>query len=416
MKKVFQYVRSMRFGILLLVLVTVLSVIGTVIPQGKEISWYAQTYKSFHGVILMLKLNAVFQSWYFRLLMVLLGLNLTLCSLVRVRSVAKARAAETDLLLKAPDRFALDEAQRKTVRDGLLAMHCREEEVENGVRIYRKNGFGRYGSFLTHLSILLTLIFGAAALYLPQITDKTCLPGEALTMDDGTEIRVESFRIEDAEGRLDFTSEINIRLPEGRESGVHEIKVNHPLSFGTWKVYQQTYSTAGSLTVRNLNTGMEDTFTLTELVFLSLDGVNGLWYEQLYPDMIRDPSGNVTLISNVSGSYPNPVYQVETASDGVYTPILAFPGDELQVGDLRFTFNDPVEYPGLRIKYTPKVVNALLIAAFLLMIAGLYVTFFCQPVLVKLDDDGCAVGGPKPEGMLLAVQGWLEETQKGENR
>lgn len=416
MKKVFQYVRSMRFGILLLVLVTVLSVIGTVIPQGKEISWYAQTYKSFHGVILMLKLNAVFQSWYFRLLMVLLGLNLTLCSLVRVRSVAKARAAETDLLLKAPDRFALDEAQRKTVRDGLLAMHCREEEAENGVRIYRKNGFGRYGSFLTHLSILLTLIFGAAALYLPQITDKTCLPGEALTMDDGTEIRVESFRIEDAEGRLDFTSEINIRLPEGRESGVHEIKVNHPLSFGTWKVYQQTYSTAGSLTVRNLNTGMEDTFTLTELVFLSLDGVNGLWYEQLYPDMIRDPSGNVTLISNVSGSYPNPVYQVETASDGVYTPILAFPGDELQVGDLRFTFNDPVEYPGLRIKYTPKVVNALLIAAFLLMIAGLYVTFFCQPVLVKLDDDGCAVGGPKPEGMLLAVQGWLEETQKGENR
>ena len=416
MKKVFQYFRSMRFGILLLVLVTVLSVIGTVIPQGKEISWYAQTYKSFHGVILMLKLNAVFQSWYFRLLMVLLGLNLTLCSLVRVRSVAKVRAVETELLLKAPNRFALDEAQRKTVRDGLLAMHCREEEAENGVRIYRKNGFGRYGSFLTHLSILLTLIFGAAALYLPQITDKTCLPGEALTMDDGTEIRVESFRIEDAEGRLDFTSEINIRLPDGRESGAHEIKVNHPLSFGTWKVYQQTYSTAGSITVQNLNTGLEDTFTLTELVFLSLDGVNGLWYEQLYPDMIRDPSGNVTLISNVSGSYPNPVYQVETASDGVYTPILAFPGDELQVGDLRFTFNDPVEYPGLRIKYTPKVVNGLLIAAFLLMIAGLYITFFCQPVLVKLDDDGCAVGGPKPEGTLLAVQGWLKETQKGENR
>ena len=132
--------------------------------------------------------------------------------------------------------------------------------------------------------------------------------------------------------------------------------------------------------------------------------------------MIRDPSGNVTLISNVSGSYPNPVYQVETASDGVYTPILAFPGDELQVGDLLFTFNDPVEYPGLRIKYTPKVVNALLIAAFLLLISGLYVTFFCQPVLVKLDKEGCAVGGPKPEGMLLAVQGWLEETQKGENR
>jgi cytochrome c biogenesis protein len=415
MKKLFSLFRSMRFGIILLVLIAALSVIGTVIPQGKEIAWYAQTYQGFHGIILMLKLNDVFHSWYFLLLLFLLGLNLTLCSLVRVRSIAKLRDAETNLLLSAPNRFALTEAQRNTVREGLLAMRCREQEAENGALIYRKNGFGRYGSFLTHLSILLTLIFGAAALYLPQITDKTCLPGEALTMDDGTEIRVESFRIEDADGRLDFTSEINIRLPDGRESGVHEIKVNHPLSFGTWKVYQQTYSTAGRITVRNLNTDLEDTFTLTELVFLSLDGVNGLWYEVLYPDMIRDPSGNVTLISNVSGSYPNPVYQVETASDGVYTPILAFPGDELQVGDLRFTFEDPVEYPGLRIKYTPKVVNALLVAAFLLMIAGLYITFFCQPVLVKLDEDACAVGGPKPEGTLLAVQGWLEENQKGEN-
>ena len=415
MKKLFSFFRSMRFGIILLVLIAVLSVIGTVIPQQKEVAWYAQTYQGFHGTILMLKLNDVFHSWYFLLLLVLLALNLTLCSLVRVRSVAKLRDAETDVLLRAPNSFTLTEVQRQKVREGLLAMHCREEEAENGTLICRKNGFGRYGSFLTHLSILLTLIFGAAALYLPQITDRTCLPGEALTMDDGTEIRVESFRIEDAEGRLDFTSEISIRLPDGRESGVHEIKVNHPLSFGTWKVYQQTYSTAGRITVCNLNTGLEDTFTLTELVFLSLDGVNGLWYEVLYPDMIRDPSGNVTLISNVSGSYPNPVYQVETASDGVYTPILAFPGDELQVGDLRFTFEKPLEYPGLRIKYTPKVVNVLLVAAFLLMIMGLYVTFFCQPVLVKLDNEGCAVGGPKPEGMLLAVQSWLEENQKGEN-
>ena len=78
--------------------------------------------------------------------------------------------------------------------------------------------------------------------------------------------------------------------------------------------------------------------TLTDLVFLSLDGVNGLWYERLYPDMIEDPGGNVTLISNVSGSYPNPVYQVETASDGEYTSILAFPGEELQVGSLKFIF------------------------------------------------------------------------------
>ena len=55
MKKVFNYIRSMRFGILLLVLIAVCSVAGTVIPQGREIAYYAQTYRSFHGVILMLR-------------------------------------------------------------------------------------------------------------------------------------------------------------------------------------------------------------------------------------------------------------------------------------------------------------------------------------------------------------------------
>ena len=410
MKKLSRYLQSMRFGLLLLGLIAVCAVIGTVIPQERELAWYAQTYRSFHGTVLLLKLNDIFHSWYFQLLLILLGLNLTLCSLLRIRSVTAIQKKEREDLLTAPAALtmSLDEAQRKNVFSGLRGMHCREEKLGN-VSIFSKNSFGRYGSFITHLSILLTLIFGAAALYNPTVIDKSCLPGESLIMDDGAEIRVESFRIEDGKGNLDFTSEINIKLADGQESGVREIKVNHPLGFGPWKVYQQTYSTAGCITVRNSDTGLEDTLTLTDLVFLTLDGVNGLWYEELYPDMIRDPSGNVTLISNVSGSYPNPVYQVETASDGVYTPILAFPGDELQVNGLTFVFEKPVEYPGLRIKYTPKVINALLCASFLLMIIGLYITFFCQPVLVRLDENGCTVGGPKPEGMRISVRQWAEQ-------
>ncbi len=408
MKKVFQFLRSMRFGIILLFLIAAFSVLGTVIPQGREIQWYVETYSAAHPAILLLKLNDVFNSWYFLLLITLLGMNLTLCSLVRIRNVSEVKRKEKELLLKQPETYALNAEQRESVLNGLRAMHCKEE-AEGSSLVFRKNSFGRYGSFITHLSILLTLIFGAGALYLPTFIDRDCFPGESVIMDDGTEIRVESFRIEDETGRLDFTSEIEVKLPDGRDSGVHEISVNHPLTFGPYKIYQQTYGTAGSITIRNLTTGGEDTFTLTELVFLTLDGVNGLWYEQLYPDMIRDPSGNVTLIANVSGSYPNPVYQVETASDGVYTPILAFVGDELQVNELLFRFEKPVEYPGLRIKYTPRIVNALLCASFLMMIAGFFITFFCQPVLVRVDETGCAISGPKPESMRLSVQEWIQE-------
>ena len=84
--------------------------------------------------------------------------------------------------------------------------------------------------------------------------------------------------------------------------------------------------------------------------------------------------------------------------------MLAFPGESLTVGNLRYDFNEPVEYPGLRIKYTPGAVNILLLLSFLLMIAGLYITFYLVPVLVKLDDTGCTVGGPKPEGLRMEIE------------
>ena len=394
LKKLYAFLRSMRFGILLLVLIAAFSIVGTVIPQGREIVWYVQNYPRAHAWLLMLRIYDIFNSWYFQLLLVLLVLNLTLCSLLRIRNVVKAKGKELDLLLRQPQRFQLTQRQREKLRDEMSAMRCKVN-IQGDTEVYRKNSFGRYGSFLTHLSILLTVIFGALALYLPQSSIQYRIPGESIQLEDGTEIAVQSFRTEDATGRLDYISEISVQLPDGQNSGIREIRVNHPLTFGSWKIYQQTYGTAGVVTVRDLETTETDTFILTHLVLLSKDGINGIWYEGVYDD---------------------PAYQVETVQDGKYTPALVIPGDTLQVGDLEFGFEDPMGYPGLRVKYTPRLVNVLLCAAFLLMIAGLYITFFRQPVLLRLDTDGCAVGGSKPEGMLLSIQQWMEDAESGKEQ
>ena len=217
MKKVFSFLRSMRFGILLLVLIALCSVAGSVIPQGREIAWYAQTYQSAHGLILTLGLHKVFQSWYFILLLILLCLNLSLCSLLRLRSLAGSREKETALLAARPDETRLTPEGLDKLRTYLREIRCREEQVD-GVSVFRKNSFGRWGTFLTHLSILLVVIFGAAALYLPQVSDLPCFPGEALTLEDGTRIAVESFHIEDESGKLDYASTIQVTLPDGRQS------------------------------------------------------------------------------------------------------------------------------------------------------------------------------------------------------
>jgi hypothetical protein len=233
-------------------------------------------------------------------------------------------------------------------------------------------------------------------------------------MEDGTTIGVESFSIENGEGKLDYASVINITLPDGRSSGEQRISVNHPLSFGSFKVYQQTYGTAGAVTVRNTATGGEDRFILDEMCFLSLDSVNGIWFEALYPGYVRDEAGNFTLITQTSGAYEDPVYQVLLASEGVYTPVMVFPGETLSVGGVDFTFEDPVEYPGLRIKQTPPVVNALLFAVFGLMILGLWFCFFQTPVIVAVREDGYTVAGPKPQAMEMELAALTEDEMRKE--
>ena len=402
MKKVFRYMRSMRFGILLLCLIAACSVAGTVIPQGREIAWYAQNYPSAHPVILTFRLNRVFESWYFITLLVLLCLNLSLCSLLRIRTVVRASRGETERAAAMPDTVLLRPEGVEKLRAWLEDRHCRSVELDGSV-VYCKNGIGRYGTFLLHLSILLTLVFGAFALYTPTVTDQSCMPGESILLEDGTEIQVLDFHITDETGRLDYRSHVQVTLPDGRRSEEAELSVNHPFSYGAYKLFQQSFGTAGSVTVTNLETGGTDDFLLTEQAYLSADGITGIFYETLYPDFIRDPSGNVTFITITEGSYPNPIYQFEVISDGEFTPTLAVPGDELELTGLRFTFNRPVEYPGIRIKHVSRLFNALLIASFMLMIAGLTLAFFFEPVLVKTDAEGYAVGGPKPEHMRIEL-------------
>lgn len=414
LKRILKFLRSMAFGMILLVLILICSLAGSLIGQGNDPAWYVQTYPDWHGPLLTLGLDDVFNSWYFIALLVLLCLNLTLCSLVRIRRVAKAAKDAPANAAGAKTSMLLTETGTERLHAYLAKRRYKKTEFDGSV-VYTKNALGWYGSFITHLAILLTVVFGAAALYLPTVTDQTCMPGQSLTMEDGTRIGVESFQIENETGELDYASVITVTLPDGRVGGPERVSVNDPYSFGGYKIYQQTYGTAGAVTVRNTATGGEDIFTLDSMCFLSLDGVNGVWFEALYPGYIRDEAGNFTLITQTAGAYEDPVYQILLASDGVYTPVMVFPGETVSVAGVDFTFEDPVEYPGLRIKQTPAVVNALLCAVFVLMIIGLWFCFFQTPLIVTVRADGCTVGGPKPQGLELELAALLESETKKED-
>ena len=394
----------MTFGVILLCLIAAISVLGSLIPQNQDAMTYVNQYPDYYGLILKTGLDHVFTTWYFLALSGLLCLNLIFCSIVRFRSIAAAKT-DPEKAAAVPAKVKLDEEGIRKVRHALAKERCAMTEVPSKGTVYTKNRFGRFGTFITHLGILLTVVFWAAAMYLPKITDQTCYPKESIRLDDGTEIYVDSFSIE-TDAKLDYKSVINIRLPDGRETGLKEVSVNHPVSLGQYKVYQQTYGTIGYVTARSTD-GKTDHFYLETNDFLSGDGKNGILF-----DNFVEQNGQMQVVTSTTGSYKNPVYVYTVVEDGMQKEImLAFPGDVQEIGEYEIKFEKPVEYPGLRIKKTPAFVNISLLIAFLIMTAGLYITFFVQPVTVTVNEEGYTILGGRNERMEIILKDAVNEIQ-----
>jgi len=400
----------MQFGMILLALVIACSVAGSLIVQQREPMEYVNRYGSDAAqLILALKLDDVFSAPYFLVLMAALCLNLTLCSILRLSRTVRAAQNLRAQASKAQTACALTDEQLPRLHGYLQKRHYRREECD-GRSIYTKHLFGFYGSFLTHLSFLLVLLVGAAAVLTATVMDETVMPGDTLMLDDGTAITVEAFQIVDETGTLDYASQLVMQSADGSREARKEIRVNEPLSFEGYKVYQQTYGTAGSVRIHNLRTDASEVMALTEACFLTLDGRNGLFFQALYPGYVRAEDGSVTLITSTSGAYTDPVYDVLSVADGAMTPVLAFPDETLTIGDVSFTLLEPVSYPGLRIKHVEPAVLAALYVVFLLMVAALYLCFFTVPVAVAVTPEGYAVLSPKTQtGLLIDIEACLEE-------
>ncbi|MBR5546263.1 MAG: cytochrome c biogenesis protein ResB [Clostridia bacterium] len=410
MKKVISFLRSMKFGMILLVLVIACSFAGSMIVQQRTAMEYVSRYgEDAAQLILALGLDDVFSAPYFLVLMAALCLNLILCSLVRLPRVLGAKAALLTSAKKAKATTALEDRQHAILCRYFEKRLYRADKHE-GRTVFFKNGVGFFGSFVTHLSFLLILVVGAAAVVTADVRDQVVMPGETLTLESGVSIRVDSFQIVDETGMLDYASELTVSNADGSKNASKQIRVNEPLSFEGHKIYQQTYGTAGAVRITNHQTGVSEDMILTESCFLTLDGINGMFYQALYPGYIQDADGSVTLITSTSGAYTDPVYDIVSVAGGAMTPVLAFPDETLTVGDVSFTLLSPVSYPGLRIKHMNPVVLGLLYATFVLMVAGLYLCFFTVPLAIAVEKDGYVILSPKVQtGLMIELGALLKE-------
>ena len=392
MKRILSFLRSMRFANGLLIAAALCCALSSLLPQGRGLPYYAENYPRLYPLIYRLQLYDVFRSWYFILIAALLCLSMLVCTLGMLRRALRAGRGEIERAAALPDAEELGEGGLEKLRLYMASIRCREEKIGESYVFY-KNGFGRWGTFLIHLSILLTVIFGAMALYLPKVTDESCRPGASITLDDGARIAVDSFSLYNEAGQLDYASVIRITLPDGRESAPQEIRVNYPMTFGPYKVFQWTYGAEGAVLARAAD-GSTDLFELEKGSILSLDAANRIEYYGLYEATPEDGAGESYVF-----------YQLAVVRDGEFENARELrPGETVTLGGVEFSFLDPY-YPGLRIKTMPvRAANPLLEASFVLMLVGLFLSFYLPPVLVKADEKGWTAAGPRGEKMRMELR------------
>ncbi len=279
---VFDFFRSIKLTIFLLIIIAIVSIIGTLIKQNAPSEEYIQRYGiQLYNVLDFFNLFDMYHSWWFSAILLLLVINLIACSLHRLPGVLRQIFGETgkkelgDSMLKTlpyVERIRTinpegvnEEKIRSYLRTAFKRPH--RFEGETSITYYVEKGrFSRLGVYITHFSILVILIGGLLGSLYGYRGFVNILEGETvdhitLRMRDrevmkpiGFSVRCDDFRVTfynlERPEKLpkDYMSDLTI-LEDGKEVLKQTIEVNHPLHYRGLTFYQSSYGTIPDLTI-----------------------------------------------------------------------------------------------------------------------------------------------------------------------
>lgn len=409
---IWQFFCSVKLTIYTLTLLAATSIIGTVILQQESPRQYIHEYgEGWYNVIRIFNLDDMYHAWWFLALVVVLCINIVVCSIERLSTTWKIIFPEkikfnVDRFRKLKNRqsFAM-ETDFQTLATDCEKMMSRSigkvirEQTEDTVVLYAEKGrWTRFGVYIVHSSILLLLIgaligsiYGFKAgldLDEGQTSDTAIIEKPQSSVNLGFSIRCDDFDVKfyDTGAPKEFRSTLTI-IEDGKESFTTDILVNHPLRYKGINIFQSNYGTSRSsipdtatftILQKNNNKATEHVLKIGQQIQLPDDlGMFRLdAFEPHYDFMGRD------LGQAFSGTL--------TFKDGKIEKIglpLRFPTfDRMRKGDIVFSIKaiDQKYYTGLQITKDPGVWYVY--AGFILMILGCWVTFFMshQSYLIEI--------------------------------
>jgi len=170
--KIWNFFSSVKVGVWLIVLTLIASSLGTILPQEMYINlpadvYYEQEYGWVGKLYYQLGFNDLYGSWWYLILIAMIGVSLVICSLDRVVPLYKAlkaqRVTRHEGFLKRQRFFGINEVASEsditTIKKHLQERryHIREE---NGDILAEKGRFSRWGPYVNHVGLIIFLLGG----------------------------------------------------------------------------------------------------------------------------------------------------------------------------------------------------------------------------------------------------------------
>ncbi len=423
---------SVRLTIALCILLALVSLLGTLIPQNLDPREYTGMYGEVLGpLVSKIGVSDIYHAPGFILLLCLLAVNLTACTAKRFPSVW--RSLRRDLSLPSDPTFGkwrhreafTLELQGKSVEESIagavtraLGKPARQAVLDSGTRIllFEKNRLSRIGPYLAHVSILLILaggLIGAwfgfkGAMALPEggQEDSLWLRGGHEQIPLGFQIRCNRFLIDFYESGAprEYRSEVSILNAQGEVIRDADIRVNHPLTVNGITFYQSSYGNLSTvfLGVRDREGG-EPVQVETEIRSpFPLPGETGdrAWVLDFRENM-KIPAQMVK-VTKFPAEDLGPAVQVGIFSkeNGFGEPFWVlrdFPEmEKAREGEYLFTFEkfQSTPYTGLQVAHDPG--TPLVWTGCILLIVGFFMAFM-------LDHEVLGVSMERQEGSRVVV-------------
>ena len=390
------------------------SIIGTLIPQNESPAKYVEAFgEFFYHLFAVFDFFDMYTSWWFRMLILLLTLNIVVCSIERLSATWKiifARVPRFNI-----NRFRSQNNRReftdprpprqlRPIYEPIVTrgFGCsRVEEIDRGICIFaEKWRWSMLGVYVVHLSVILLLVgaligsvFGFEGfmnIAEGQTSDTIRIRNkpEIRKLDFG--VRCDEFSVTDYQSGAprEYRSSLSI-IEQGNVVLKRDIIVNDPLRYKGINLFQSSY---GKLPPRQVTLVIESSASGKSYNQQAMTGQPIVLPEDMGKFEVTGFRNSVEFRGhNLGAAFTGRLEPTDGEPLEILLP-LRFPGfDRMRKGAQIFSVADLEEvfYTGLQVTRDPGV--WVVYSGFILMILGCFVTFFLphQRICVEIvESDG----------------------------